>query len=310
MFSIDLDAKNSLSVNQHKPEANVNRITLLAPNDRRQGEGGLRKQGIFKSSLPEKPLVSILTVVFNGVGFIEDTILSIISQDYENLEFIIIDGGSTDGTVDIIKKHEHAIDYWISEPDKGISDAFNKALILAMGDYVNFQGAGDYLLSDSVVSEMMQGVDADNDMLVCGRIQRVSECGKQVLWVAPKRYTGKFDKRSLLFRMSLPHQALFTHKKMFERYGLFDVNNSFCMDYEHLLRAYKNFPKVTLKNILFSAWREGGVGMDRTLDVLKEYGKIKMKNNVAPRVVLMLIERWILFKYYIKRNLVFFRVPQ
>ncbi|HAJ80184.1 MAG TPA: glycosyl transferase [Fibrobacteres bacterium] len=310
MFSIDIDTKDSRSVNQHKPEKNVNRIAILAPNDRRQGEGGLRKQGIFKSSLPEKPLVSILTVVFNGVGFIEDTILSIISQDYENLEFIIIDGGSIDGTVDIIKKHEHAIDYWISEPDKGISDAFNKALILTMGDYVNFQGAGDYLLSDSVVSEMMQGVDADNDMLVCGRIQRVSECGKQMLWVAPKRYTGKFDKRSLLFRMSLPHQALFTHKKMFERYGLFDVNNSFCMDYEHLLRAYKNFPKVTLKNILFSAWREGGVGMDRTLDVLKEYGKIKMKNNVAPRVVLMLIERWILFKYYIKRNLVFFRVPQ
>lgn len=271
----------------------------------RLGEGGLRKQGLFKSSYPEKPLVSILTVVFNGAEFIERTILSIIGQDYENLEFIVIDGGSNDGTVDILERYQHAIDYWVSEPDKGISDAFNKAVTLAAGEYLNFQGAGDFLLSSHVVSEMMEGVDAEYDMLICARVQRVSEYDdKQVLWVAPKRYTPKFNKRSLLFRMSLPHQALFTNKKMFERYGLFDVDNSFCMDYEHLLRAYKHFPAVKLKNIVFSAWREGGVGRDRTLEVLKEYGKIKMKNQVAPPFILWLIENWILLKHYIKQNLI------
>lgn len=269
----------------------------------RQSEGGMRTHGVFKVSRPGNPLVSVLTVVFNGAEFLERTILSILDQDYENLEFIVIDGGSTDGTVDILKRYEHAIDYWVSEPDKGISDAFNKAVALAAGDYLNFQGAGDYLLSRHVVSEMMEGVDPERDMLICGRVQRVSEHDdKQVLWVAPKRYTPNFNKRSLLFRMSLPHQALFTHKKMFERYGLFDVENRFCMDYEHLLRAYKNFPAVKLKNIIFSAWREGGVGQDRTLEVLKEYGKIKMKNQVASPFVLWLIQNWIFLKHYIKQN--------
>lgn len=270
----------------------------------RQGEGGLRTRGIFKMSSPDKSLVSIVTVVFNSAEFIEKTILSVLGQDYENFEFIVVDGGSTDGTVDILKRYDHAIDYWISEPDKGISDAFNKAIKLAAGDYINFQGAGDYLLSNHVISEMMVDVDAEHDMLICGRIKRVSEHDdKQVLWVAPKRYTPKFNKRSLLFRMSLPHQALFTNKKMFERYGLFDVDNSFCMDYEHLLRAYKNFPAVKLKNIFFSAWREGGVGSDRTLEVLKEYGNIKIKNKVAHVFILLAIEYWILFKHYIKLSL-------
>lgn len=299
---------NQINSKSHA-ELKVEQMFFLPANPLRRGEGGLRKQGHFKSSRPEMPLVSILTVVFNGAEFIERTILSILDQDYENLEFIVIDGGSTDETVDILKRYEHAIDYWVSEPDKGISDAFNKAVTLAAGDYLNFQGAGDYLLSRHVVSEMMVGVDPERDMLICGRIQRVSEHDdKQVLWVAPKRYTAKFNKRSLLFRMSLPHQALFTHKEMFERYGLFDVNNRFCMDYEHLLRAYSDFPTVKLKNIIFSAWREGGVGGDRTLDVLKEYGKIKMKNKVAPQFILILIERWILFKYYTKRGLGVFTI--
>lgn len=294
----------SRSIQNTQVQVNNVGLFLSASNLQRQGEGGLRTRGIFKMSSPDKSLVSIVTVVFNSAEFIEKTILSVLGQDYENFEFIVVDGGSTDGTVDILKRYDHAIDYWISEPDKGISDAFNKAIKLAAGDYLNFQGAGDYLLSKHVISEMMTGVDEANDMLICGRIQRVSEHDdNQVLWIAPKQYTPKFNKRSLLFRMSLPHQALFTHKNMFEQYGLFDIDNRFCMDYEHLLRAYKNFPSVKLKNIIFSAWREGGVGADRTLDVLKEYGKIKIKNKVAPRFILNLIECWILFKYYMKRGL-------
>jgi glycosyltransferase involved in cell wall biosynthesis len=282
----------------------VKRCLVLAPSPLRLGEGGLRTQGLFKISQPGKPLLSILTVVFNSARFLEETILSVSNQDYENLEFIIVDGGSTDGTLDIIRRYEHAINYWVSEPDKGISDAFNKAVILAAGDYVNFQGAGDYLVSNSVVSEMIDGVDANNDMLICGRVQRVAETvEKKVIWIAPKHYTPDFDKRSLLLRMPFPHQALFTHKKMFDLYGLFDTHNVFTMDYEHLLRAYKSFPAVKLKDIQFSAWREGGVGTGRALEWLREQAKIKRQNTVAPLVVLRLLDYWIFFKYYLKKYL-------
>lgn len=290
------------------PGSRVERCVVLAHNPQRLDEGGLRTRGYFKTSHPSKPLVSILTVVFNSARFFEKTILSVLNQDYDNLEFIVVDGGSTDGTLELIRKYERAINYWVSEPDRGISDAFNKAIILAAGDYVNFQGAGDYLVSSGVVSEMMEGVDARNDMLVCGRVQRVAETEeKKVIWIAPKHYTPVFDKRSLLLRMPFPHQALFTHRKMFDLYGPFDTNNVYTMDYEHLLRAYKNFPAVTLKNILFSAWREGGVGTGRMLEHLKEQAKIKRQNKVAPLAVLKLLEYWIIFKFYVKKYLIAFK---
>jgi len=277
---------------------------LLAQNNARKGEGGLRTKGTYKTSHIEHPLLSILVAVFNGAEFIEDTITSVMSQDYDNIELIIVDGGSTDGTQEIIQKYEHAIDYWVSEPDKGISDAFNKAVLLATGDYVNFQGAGDYLCSSDVVTKMLYGIDAKSQMLICGKILRVTGSKeKKVVGEVPKRYKSKFNKISLLFRMSLPHQALFTHKKMFEKYGLFDIDNVFCMDYEHLLRAYQDFPTVTLKDVRFSAWREGGVGTGRMLEILNEYDQIKQKNNVAPKLTLKALKYYNLFKYYLRKNL-------
>ncbi|HEX3386494.1 MAG TPA: glycosyltransferase, partial [Mucilaginibacter sp.] len=90
-----------------------------------------------------RPKVSIVTVVFNAADSLELTILSVINQSYPNTEFIIIDGGSTDGTVDLIKKYDKKINYWISEKDSGIYDAMNKALDVVSGDWVYFLGAGD-----------------------------------------------------------------------------------------------------------------------------------------------------------------------
>lgn len=98
---------------------------------------------------------SVVTVCYNAVDCIEQTMLSVLNQTYSDIEYIIIDGGSTDGTVDIIKKYADRLAYWISEPDKGIYDAMNKGIAVATGDYINFMNAGDRFYSKHTINEVV-----------------------------------------------------------------------------------------------------------------------------------------------------------
>lgn len=123
---------------------------FLPANIYRKGEGGLRTKGCLKKSYNNKPLISIVTVVYNGEKFLEEAIKSVINQDYDNIEYIVIDGNSTDKTVDIIKKYEDKIDYWVSEPDKGQSDAFKKAFSVCEGEWLTWLNGDDLLLSGAV----------------------------------------------------------------------------------------------------------------------------------------------------------------
>ena len=100
--------------------------------------------------------ISIITVSYNAAATIERTILSVIRQTYPHMEYIVIDGGSTDGTVDIIRKYEDQIAYWVSEPDQGIYDAMNKGIRRATGDYIYFLGADDWLRDDQVMQEVSE----------------------------------------------------------------------------------------------------------------------------------------------------------
>jgi len=102
------------------------------------------------------PLISIVTVVHNDVANIEETILSVINQNYENIEYIIIDGESNDGTVDIIRKFESSVEYWISEPDKGIYYAMNKGADIAKGDFITFMNSGDRYLTMDVFDDITE----------------------------------------------------------------------------------------------------------------------------------------------------------
>src|ERR1035437_3926733 len=118
--------------------------------------GGLRINGITKKGTIDKPLLTVITVVYNNFRNIENTILSIINQTYSNIEYIIIDGGSNDGTIDLIKKYEDFIDLWISEPDSGVYCAMNKAINIASGDWLNFMNGGDTFIADSTVESIFK----------------------------------------------------------------------------------------------------------------------------------------------------------
>ena len=124
--------------------------------------------------------VSVIISVLNGSDKIKDTIESILNQVYSNFELIIIDGGSTDNTVDIIKNFDLPKIKWISEPDKGISDAFNKGIKLATGDYINFQGDGDGFINNSSISDLFTNLDLKDSPIVCGNIQRIDIKGNLI----------------------------------------------------------------------------------------------------------------------------------
>ncbi|MBP7796956.1 MAG: glycosyltransferase [Elusimicrobiales bacterium] len=117
------------------------------------------------------PLITVITVVYNGAKYLEETILSVINQTYPNVEYIIIDGGSTDGTLDIIKKYEDYIDYWVSEKDKGIYDAMNKGIDLANGEWINFMNAGDRFYQEKVLETVfLKYRSAENINVIYGDV--------------------------------------------------------------------------------------------------------------------------------------------
>ena len=236
--------------------------------------------------MANNPLISIITVVYNGAQFLEETILSVINQTYPNLEYIIIDGGSNDGSVEIIRKYEDKIAYWVSEPDRGIADAFNKGIRVATGEYINFQGDGDGFLGVDAIRRVFARVNDECDILVSARIQRVDIDGKELY---TSQSVGDFYPQKLLFKMPFPHQGLFMHRSFFDKYGLFDERWIFSMDYELLLRAYHEFPKVHSSDVVVARWRADGIGNGRIFEIFREYYEIKKANKVALPFVLFAI---------------------
>ena len=141
-----------------------------------------------------KPLVSIITPVLNGDKNLEDTIKSILDQTYTNIEYIIIDGGSSDKTTDIIKKYDNKISYWVSEKDNGIGDAFNKGIKVAKGDYINFQGDEDGFTYKNALEDIFQNINTGEEIYLSTRIKRVDVNGNEIYISKHIKY---FDKKTL-----------------------------------------------------------------------------------------------------------------
>ena len=194
--------------------------------------GGLRFQKkIHKKSIPGCPLISIITVCLNDGKYLEETIKSVINQTYSNIEYIIIDGGSTDNTIDIIKKYESKIDHWLSESDKGIYDAMNKGISLAKGKWINFMNAGDTFYKRNTIEKIflkkndkVDFIYGDRKIIYNTEFSRVEKAGEiKNLWKG----------------MVFSHQSLFTNSNVFKKYQ-FNVDNRIGADFEFLFHCYKN----------------------------------------------------------------------
>ncbi len=214
-FSTTRTVTRRQPVFKRQAEDKFETVVFLPESESRQGEGGLRTQGYFKTSIEGKPLITVVTVVFNGEKFLEETIQSVINQAYDNVEYIIIDGGSTDGTLDIIRKYEHAIDYWVSEKDKGIYDAMNKGCVLAGGEGLIFLNAGDYY-----VGNVFRGSMAIPSMFPCRIKDKLGNIKPLII-------------KDKIGGMPTSHQAiLFRNKKK-----LYNIQYKIASDYDFFIRC-------------------------------------------------------------------------
>jgi glycosyltransferase len=201
--------------------------------------------------------VSIITVCLNSAETIEDTIRSVIIQDYKDIEYIVVDGASTDGTQQILQKYRSRISKCISEPDKGIYDAMNKGIRLAAGEIVGFLSADDVYAYDKVTSEVVALLTADHLDAVYGDLAYVDckDAGKVVrYWQA-----GRYRPNAFYHGWVPPHPTFFCRKGLFERYGGFNTKYKTAADFELMLRFIEKH-RITLGYIpkILVRMRTGG----------------------------------------------------
>ncbi len=207
-------------------------ILILPKNKNRIDEGGIRTQKFHEKNYSKKPLVSIITVVYNDEKCLEGTILSVLNQSYKNFEYIVIDGGSTDKSLNIIKKYNDSINYWVSEKDFGIYHAMNKGCKLALGDGLIFLNSGDKFVGN-VLNEKLQ--------FPCLLPCKVKEKNGEI-----------WDKKISNIRYGMPtsHQAMiFNNKKI-----LYNLSYKISSDYDFFIRhgSFVNFNSSSNGYVLYN----------------------------------------------------------
>lgn len=183
----------------------------------------------MNSELKNNPKVSIITVCYNEENGIEDTCRSVVSQDYKNYEWIVIDGGSTDKTLGILDRYKSNISVLISEKDSGVYDAMNKGILLARGEYLLFLNGGDYFFESDVLEKSFAENLYDADILYGNCCVLMEDGGKQIL-----NFAENINKYYFL-DVCINHQSTFIKRNLFERFGLYDQNYKILADYEKWL---------------------------------------------------------------------------
>ena len=215
------------------------------------------------------PLVTIVTIVLNNEAFIEETIQSVLKQTYRNIEYIIIDGGSTDGTVNIIKKYEKFIDYWVSEKDKGIYEAMNKGLKLAKGKWINFMNSGDTFYSKDTINSI-PFADFQNCSMIYGKTRLFSESRKFVYLLNP-HICNRFN-LALYATGVVCHQAVFYSTSIKFMYpSKYKIHGDFFSYFEYIKHGLAKRLDIIICNYHLGGYSETSSTSKRELrTVLKE----------------------------------------
>ena len=240
------------------------------------------------------PTITVITVCYDAEKYIEQTIQSVITQSYPEIEYIIVDGASTDGTLGIIEKYGEKIAKRISEPDQGIADAMNKGLALASGDLILLLHADDYLIEpgvlDAAVSQMT------GDWGICAFDLYFDRSG-----TFHRRRPRPFDWR-MNFKTGLLHQGVFCRRALFDEIGPFDTRFKIAMDYEFFLRAYRRGAKLKLIDLPLAVMRDTGVGSRTDWPSLRqrflEEKRVQRKHCKGPLMRGMYFIYWMLYMPY------------
>lgn len=195
----------------------------------------------------KKLIVSIITVCYNAEKFIENAIQSVLSQDYKNIEYIIVDGGSTDKTLEIVNTYKDKIAKVISERDKGIYDAMNKGIAVSTGEILYFLNSDDRLYDPTVISKISNEFDTFPEIGVAyGKVLKIDQ-SFQIKQTQSDSDISELHSRQDIIMRGVCQQRFFARKYLFNRYGLFNISYKVCADVDWILRLVNN--KITFKFI-------------------------------------------------------------
>ena len=244
-----------------------------------------------------QPKLSVITVVRNAVRDIERTMLSVLNQTYPHIEYLVIDGGSTDGTVALIEKYKGRIAKIISEKDAGIYDAMNKGLVLASGDYVLFMNAGDEIYApDTVVNIFATQSEGD---IYYGETEMYSTKWESL---GQRRHCSpeKFDWRSFKYGMNISHQAIYVKRSLAQPY---DLKYHFSSDIDWIIKVAKKATCIVNTHKYVAKYMIGGVSKKNHFESLKERFLILVKHyGFISTVICHTVIAANLFLYFIRHG--------
>lgn len=244
-----------------------------------------------------QPKLSVITIVYNNVKDIERTMLSVLNQTYPHIEYILIDGASTDGTKDVIYKYKSKLTQFISEPDQGIYDAMNKGLRLATGDYVLFMNSGDEIYATETVADVFDSEFAAD--IYYGETEMFNA---QWQSLGQRRHCTPvdFNWKSFRYGMNISHQAIYVKRTIA---GPFDLQYKYSADIDWIIRAAKNASSIVNTHIYVAKYLVGGVSKKKHLASLKERFQIFTKYyGLIPNIINHVFISFNLAQYYIRHR--------